>query len=145
MNRFCILFVLAIAGCGSEEGRDNHGYGWHYDSIGETGLRVRHISGQTTPSLAEIEKLYRDTMVCTEIHAAAPLVIFVMSIGPYNRGITYLDTGTVIIATEINSNQSEMTWTHKHEFVHHLLHQSGLSVKDNSAHQSNLFLNCTVP
>lgn len=145
MKILIALILLFLAGCGSEEGRDNYGYGWHYDVQGASGLRVRYQKGQTEPSLADIEKLYSNTMSCTGINTTAPLIIFVESLGPHIRGTTYLDTGTMIIATAINDIASAMTAVIKHEFVHHLLHQSGSPVRENRNHQSNFFLDCVVP
>lgn len=137
MNRLSILFILALAGCGSEEGRDNYGYGWYYDQIGETGLRVRY-DGRPAPTLAQIESLYAETKACMGVTATGPLVIFVESIDQAN-GFTYFYTGTILI----KANNWAMTSTLKHEFVHHLLHQSGFSPEANSNHQSNLFFDCS--
>lgn len=142
MKILTAFIFLFLAGCGSEDGRDNHGYGWHYDVQGETGLRVRYQPGQPSPGLPDIEQIYTAVMSCTGIHATGPLVIFIGLLEGY-RGFTYYDTGTIIISTEINTREYEMISILKHEFIHHLLHQSGFSETANTNHQSNLFIDCT--
>ena len=135
-----------MLGCGA--GDNNHGYGYHYDQIGATGLRVRY-AGTQLPSLADIEKLYQETMACTGISATGPLLIFTDPVPTSGDsevyGSVYLDTGTVFISTWLHTDTRLSSWTYKHEFVHYLLHQAGFDPAANAAHQSPLFADCTQP
>ena len=145
---FILLCLAAVTGCGREAGSNNHGYGYHFDEQGTSGLRVR-FDGNTKPTLAEIESLYRQVEACTGIDTTGPLVIFsaVDMTGAQGEpiwGKTYLDTGTVIGALRSNSTATSTTWALKHEFVHYLLHQSGFDYTANLNHQSDFFLDCTV-
>ena len=148
-----IFFFLsaAIAGCGSEAGRNNHGLGYEYDQIGAGNLRVRYEAGQTMPSLAEIEAIFLDVETCTTTHASAPLVIFInfaaasIQYSDTSLGSTYLDTGTVLVNTAKATDEKYIYWTLKHEFIHYLLNQSGFPYTENSTHQSPLFLTCGAP
>jgi hypothetical protein len=147
MRAFPLALLIALTGCGSETGNNNHGYGYHYDQIGATGLRVRYASAQL-PALADIERLYQETEACTGITATGPLLIFTDPV-PGDSGTAYgsafLDTGTVFISTWLNTDASASFWTYKHEFVHYLLHQSGFDITANADHQSPLFADCTQP
>jgi hypothetical protein len=144
---FPMILIAVLAGCGSETGQDNHGYGYQYDQDGATGLRVRW-AGTQVPSLTNIEQLYQETMACTGITATGPLVIITEPI-PSSSGDVYgsvfLDTGTVFISSWLDTDIEASFWAYKHEFVHYLLHQSGFDVTANAAHQSPLFYSCTQP
>lgn len=141
---FSLLVVLA--GCGSDTGQDNHGYGYAYDAIGASGLRVRY-DGHPAPTLAQIESLYRETETCAGISATGPLVIFVHDSFGANDvyGQMFLDTGTILISSLLDSDPHLSFWTYKHEFVHHLLHHAGFDPARNAAHDSPLFSDCTQP
>lgn len=146
MRTSLLLPVLALvtAACGSPVGQDNHGYGYTYDAIGASGLRVRY-DGHPVPTLAQIEALYRETETCTGINATGPLVIFVRAtFGAHAMyGQTFLDTGTILISSLLDPDPHLSFWTYKHEFVHHLLHHAGLDPARNAAHDSPLFTTCT--
>lgn len=144
MTAFFVAVLLG--GCGSEVGQSNHGYGYHYDEAGSSGLRVRW-NGQPAPTFAQIESLYIETQACTGITATGPLLIFVHDTFGANfvYGQTFLDTGTVLISSLLDPDPQLSFWTYKHEFIHHLLHQSGFPVDQNAAHQSPLFTTCTQP
>ena len=150
MTRLLLLCTLAV-GCGSETGRNNHGLGYDYAQIGETGLRVRYEAGQTTPSLTDIETIFREVETCIGTKAMGPLVIFInfatagIQYSDTSLGQTYLDTGTVMVNTAIATDEKYIYWTLKHEFIHYLLNSTGLSYAENSAHQSPLFLDCGSP
>lgn len=133
------IFSLLI-GCGS--GHDNYGYGYYYDEIGASGMRVRY-NGYPTPTLAQIEALYNETMECVGVASNGPLVIFVhdtFANGVYGR--TILSTGTILISSLLDPDLSLSFWMYKHEFVHYLLHQSGFDPARNAAHDSPLFGTC---
>lgn len=142
------LALLILAGCGSETGRDNHGWGYQYDQIGATGLRVRY-AGIQLPTLADIEKLYQETEACAGISATGPLLIFTDPVPTSGDvpvyGSALLDTGTVFISKRLDTDIRLSYWTYKHEFVHYLLHQSGFDDTANANHQSPLFSDCTQP
>ena len=149
MRWTALLFLPLLAACGSNSGQDNHGYGYQYDAIGTTGLRVR-FDGQPAPTLAEIEQLYIETETCTGIQATGPLVIlqpgtFETADGAVVYGRTFLDTGTVLISSLIDPDPKAGYYYYKHEFIHYLLHQSGFPFEQNAAHQSPLFNLCTTP
>lgn len=138
--------LVALAGCGSDVGQDNHGYGYHYDEMGGTGLRVRY-DGHPAPTLTQIETLYTETMDCMGIKGNGPLVIFVHDTFGANAvyGQTFLDTGTILISSLLDPDPRLSFWTYKHEFIHHLLHQSGFDPARNAAHDSPFFSSCTQP
>lgn len=142
--KYLLPILIFLTGCGSEEGRDNYGYGYSYDQAGETGLRVRYIPGQTTPTLNQIEDIYRQVMTCSGITATGPLVIFVDSFpeDPRIGGKTFYGTGTVVVATFGFPDAARVTLVLRHEFVHHLLSQSGYDQARNSNHDSPLFGTC---
>ena len=143
-TRFVLLSVFALLlGCGT--GDNNHGYGYQYDQIGATGLRVRW-SGAQLPSLTDIEKFYQETMTCTGISATGPLVIITDSLpAGGSLGLTFLDTGTILIPSLLDPDPRASFWTYKHEFIHYLLHQAGFDPAANAAHLSPLFIECTQP
>ena len=140
------LVLAALAGCGSEAGQNNHGYGYQYGQIGSNGLRVRY-DGYPAPTLAQIESLYLETQACTGIKATGPLVIFAhATFGPdATYGQTFLDTGAVLISSLLDPDPIRSFWTYKHEFIHYLLQQSGFDSTANANHQSPLFAGCTQP
>lgn len=142
LRRFGLILatLAALAGCGS--GDKNNGYGYYYDAEGASGLRVRWAS-EKTPSLADIEQLYQETMECTGLHATGPLVI----ITPEEEiGRTFLYSGTILIPASIQTWPiSTGFWTYKHEFIHYLLHQNGFDVTANADHLSPLFYTCVLP
>lgn len=144
MKTATILVVFSIlTGCG-EPGRDDYEYGYSYDQAGETGLRVRYMTGQTTPTLSQIEDIYRQVMSCSNIHATGPLVIFIDSFpeDPRIGGKTFYRNGTVVVATYGFPDAARVNLVLRHEFVHYLLSQSGYDQARNSSHDSPLFGNC---
>lgn len=152
MNR--ILLCLLLVGCGTQES-PNHGFGYSYDEQGKTGIRVRYLD-DTSPHLAFVEQMYRETMTCAGIDAPGPLVIFVPpgSIKDADNinvnGKTYLDTGTIILDNDacINGVLCKILafqgHVMKHEDVHWLLHWSGkLTEEQQFAHDATEFTTCT--
>lgn len=142
--------AIALTACGAsgDNGKPNHGYGWDFDAQAESDLRVRW-NGTQWPSLAYIDELYSITAACVGETAPAPLVIFVDEVPDGDSvidvtGLAYLDTGTVVI--QKHDSIHAVTANLRHEFVHWLLHYSGaLTVAQQSAHDSPLFLECVVP
>lgn len=143
--KYLLLITLLLTGCGSEEGRNNYGYGYSYDQSGETGLRVRYMPGQSTPTLAQIEDIYSQVMACSGITATGPLVIFIDSFPEDSRigGKTFYGTGTVVVATFGFPDADRVTLVLRHEFAHYLLSQSGYDQARNTAHDSPLFGVCS--
>ena len=148
-----ILLLCLLVGCGEMD--TNHGYGYSYDEQGATGLRVRYLD-ETSPRLAFVEQMYRETMECTGVDAPGPLVIYVPrgtikdADGMNVNGRTYLDTGTILIDNDsciIADVCKVLAWqghVMKHEDVHWLLHWSGkLTEKQQYAHAAPEFDTCT--
>lgn len=138
------VFLLLLAACGSsgEGGHNNHGYGYSYDAITESGLRVRYPPAPTTytpdyfpPSF--FETVYREVMECAGLNYPGPLVVMVAPPlyfeGDSVSGITYHDTGTIVITR---------TSIMRHEFVHYLLLMNGFPNDRNKNHDSPLFDAC---
>jgi hypothetical protein len=154
MKLTTILFVLLsllMTGCG-KEGNNNHGYGYYYDAIGETGLRLRHAEDQSLPTITDIESLYFQVANCMGLDVAAyaaPLVVMAENPikypeGTSSYGVTYLDTGLILIRKDI-FNVNESWWLYKHEFVHYLLQQTGFPSDNNLNHLSSFFRDCVQP
>lgn len=144
---FASLVVAALVGCGQPT--DNHGYGWHYDAEAPSGLRVRW-NGPAWPSLAYIDELWHITSACVGAAAPGPLVIFIDDVPDQSlvdiTGLTYLDTGTVLIQKRRDGAAYAVATVLKHEFVHWLMHYNGrLTAQQQLDHDAPEFLDCRLP
>jgi hypothetical protein len=132
--RYLILLLL-LSACG---GADNHGYGWHYDVSGDTGLRVRYDRNSQGFPIRAIELWYKEIQDCMGLSASAPLIIFVPDlIDNRHNGRTY-DNGSILI-TSIFVKISSPEYVVKHELIHHLFFQNGDYSPNNTAHSAFIF------
>lgn len=146
------LFAItaALVACGRAAPEDNHGYGWHYDAAGVTGLRVRYHD-EGSPRIETLEQVYREVAACmgvTDI-PPGPLVIFTTGIsgaeGEWKPSKGWLDTGTILLDATLDYNLPLVGfWNFRHELVHFLLHSQGFPIVDNQQHLSPFFNSCTV-
>lgn len=154
-SRLALFLLLFVAGCGApseQVDNDNHGYGWQYDEIASSGLRVRYAN-DNPPRLATFENLYYTVATCMgiEVLPTGPLIIIkdglISSAG--HDAMTFLDTGTILLDSQITT----LDWSPaapvpappyaiKHEIVHYLLEQIGFPRDRNAAHDSPYFDSC---
>lgn len=140
-----LLILLLLTACGGAVD-DNHGYGWHYDEIGGSGLRVRFDdNARKLVEFEEIEQWYLDVQECTGIKANGPLVIFVPEkIGDGIGGWWFWNSDTIIIWSAEHAlffpTRGSST---KHEFIHYLLNENGYPFKRNDSHDSYLWAQCS--
>lgn len=147
---FASLVLAALVGCGQSMPEDNHGYGWHYDEAGATGLRVRYYDA-SSPRVDVLERVYREVATCmamTDPLPPGPLVIFTTGIvgaeGDWKPSKGWLDTGTILLDGTLRFDLSGGFWAYRHELVHFLLHASGFPIDRNQRHDSILFMTCTA-
>lgn len=139
--RLPVLCLAALLfGCAGPDdpSADNHGYGWEYDAIGPTGLRVQYaddLPDSLRAPLADLESAWVDTAACVGIEPAppGPLVVLVPDAFTCGAaypaiGCTYLDTRTIVVAAH------RLTFALRHEYVHVLLERTD--------HHSYLFDAC---
>lgn len=145
MRRICRVFLVfaALAGCGDDrhEIASNHGFGWHYDAIGDSGIMVRWDQTEIPLRLEEIEGFYLKTAECLGVdvmNIPGPLVVITGQIGDGSMGRTYLDTGLILIW----SLSERYPAIYRHEFVHYFLWRMGYPDDLNRAHASPLFDVC---
>lgn len=147
-----VVVALALAACGrAEPADDNYGYGWSYDEIAASGLRLRYDaavpSGDRAP-LAIFEQALAETETCAGLAAAGPLVVVMPRgsldgggvtppPGAHVGGLYYFDTDLVVV--------SDSLYALRHEFVHYLLDQAGFHVARNRAHDHPAFDACGGP
>lgn len=148
---FASLAVAALVGCGQPVPTDNHGYGWHYDEAGATGLRARYYDA-SSPRVNALERVYQEVASCTGTTGPlppGPLVIFTTGIvgaeGYRKYGKGFLDTSTILLDATLNYDAPLVGfWVFRHELVHFFLHAQGVPIEDNQQHRSPLFNTCTV-
>lgn len=146
------LLGLALAACGrAEPSDDNYGYGWSYDEVAASGLRLRYddaVPPGDRASLATFEQAFVETEVCAGLSAAGPLVVVVPwgtldgagvtpPPGAHVGGLYYFDTDLVVVSDSLHAL--------RHEFVHYLLDQAGLPVDRNRVHDHPAFTTCVGP
>ena len=145
-----ISTALALSGCGAaERSADNHGYGWGYDEVGASGLRLRYDPAVTEASrypLAVFEGAFATVVACLERDAPGPLVVvvpfgsldgnpgFAPPPGAHVGGLYYFDTDLVVV--------TESLYALPHELVHYLLDQARFPVDRNRSHQDPGFDRC---
>lgn len=133
--RYALLLLLA--GCGSGvDVVENHGYGWHTDAVGTSGLRVQSRVGAIDPSvITRMDSAFAEVVQCTGIQAPPPFVIVVPTdeIAPLS-GFTYYSPPSI----KLDANLVVL----RHEYVHYLLIMSGFPREDNDNHNSPLFGAC---
>lgn len=138
---FALILYMILVGCGQDSG-NNHGYGWHFDEIGESGLRIRYSDSQLLADVLKnvsfFERNFQHVVSCTGITAPGPLIVVVDELyvnGTRYGGWVHFDTNLVLIeyTSMLRLN---------HEFVHYLLNVSGFDANANSRHQSDLFEKC---
>src|SRR5690606_31115849 len=119
-------------GCGrADPSDDNYGYGWSYDEVAASGLRLRYdhavAPGDGVP-LATFEDAFGETEACVGVSAAGPLVVVVPREtldaagvtpppGAHVGGLYYFDTDLVVV--------SDSLYALRHELVHYLLDRAG--------------------
>ena len=153
-----LLLACAIQ---ADPAADNHGYGWDYDAVGETGLRLRYDDGagealrppRTPPdTIAWFERVYAETAACVDVSAPAPFVILVPPgmVDPGQDGQSlggryYYNPPLIVVAPvpTIVGGYALPDATFRHEAVHYLLDQAGVPFATNDAHDSPLFDICT--
>ena len=156
-----LLFVLVGCGQESEEGAalaTNYGYGWEYDTIGETGLRIRHYGDMPRQSAAEAEQLYAKVAACiaeahpgVTIQSPAPLIIFVETLEPVSSSwaLVRVKTATFLMMPNVVTTayiENGFQYFFAHEAVHLILESSGiLTPEENLNHYSPLFNKCVHP
>lgn len=139
LRSLLIALVIPIVGCGEQAIDDNHGYGWQYDVLGESGLKLQYRPGVYVEALGYMERLetsFREVEQCTGFSASAPFVVVMIARDLFpNIGLTYIDPPFLVtVETSLNALQ--------HEYVHYLLAQSGFPKDDNENHRSPLFMAC---
>lgn len=142
MRTTIAALAVALAGCGQGQVETipaapagNHGYGYAYDGIGRSGLRIRYAS-TTDRSLFTLDLVERDFLhvsECMAINAPGPLVVFVDQ--PINGwdGYAFFDTGLIVIYRYP---------VFGHELVHYLLAASRYNGYANANHQHSGFQTC---
>lgn len=159
MKKYLFMALLVLQGC---EPSDNHGYGWHYDWQGESGLRVRVEDGAERPQLDTIkpdqseedvaflltESAYLRTIECTRLAPPtfAPLVIFTANTldtaDHAGQSRYYRDTGLIVVRSlpEYPRNWSIVLF--KHQLIHLLLHQAQAPADQDESHGAAVFSEC---
>lgn len=142
--------VAAVVSCGGgdvDEAADNHGWGWHYDAQGETGIRLRNAQPERY-SMAQYESDWVQVQSCMGIAVdEAPLVIQRQSLplgddfGPLDYGGTYLDTGLILhyAAEGMDTMDSKHA---RHEFVHYIRMRQGAADAEHRTHDHWSYRNC---
>src|SRR4029077_15351306 len=103
MHKLFITIHIALFLTGCCEPDNNRGYGFGYDEIGSTGLRVRYDTG-LAPTLDQLEAYYREVAACVGNEApSGPLVVSAPQPpdinGERKRGGIYYSSGTIVIQT----------------------------------------------
>ena len=124
-----VALVLALAGCGVPDDGNNHGYGYHYDVLGESGLRLRYTPALQPSSpvyeyLSSVEfheATFQRMQDCMGLTAPAPFTIIVEpgSLGSLNgiplAGYYFTNPSLIVLAAnEVGAL--------RHEDTHYLLH-----------------------
>ena len=139
--------VLVAIGCVDREPASigNHGYGWQYDVLGETGMMLR-LAPAGGYGLAQYEADYVSVESCLGIEAPGPFVVQVDTLPIPDAtdtayGITYLDNGTVVVyATPMNLQLT--SHVARHEFIHYLLWTQAFPEPLQRAHDHWAFGTC---
>lgn len=131
---------------------ENYGYGFQFDAITPSGLRLRYAPGvpsvlplndaQTRAALMDSD--FSDAEACTHLNGPPPLIIVIPDAGSPDtvNGITYNDTNTIVI--EDTATMPAFEWVLRHEFIHALLAANGFPDDQNAAHNSPLFTTCAL-
>ena len=90
----------------------------------------------------QIEQFYREAEACVGVTATGPTVSFENFNGP--MGVFSLGVGRLRVNTNPTWERDCKTdeFILRHEYVHHLLHASGVSIEDNISHNSPFFGQC---
>ena len=151
LSAVVLAACIAAAGCGGG-GIDQDDYDVKSD---ETGIRLKFSDGTeklTNLDITMLDRWYKQIEECTHLTARpGPLVIVVKAVeGPVEwdldpgtqrkfLAVTHLDDhGTI----EVASGYAVVWWVLKHEFIHYVLRQHGLSDKRNKEHRSEFFGYC---
>lgn len=152
------IVALFVVACGSHNTQQesaidntNLGYGYSFDAITPSGLRLRYMPG--TPQIlplgtadyraAMMDSDFADAEDCVQLQGPPPLIIVVIggTLAPYN-GEEISNTDTVIM--EDTGTIQGFEWLLRHEFIHALLAANGFPPDRNAAHDSPLFTTCAL-
>lgn len=137
-----LLVLLFLAGCGSGEDSNNHGYGFQADLEGRSGLKLRYSAGVTeadpdfqalsTPTY--YETAWSETQACTGLSAPAPFVILVKNgdLGSDIAGRYFSNPSLIVLDAH--------AYAVRHEMVHYLLDVN--TGNPDAGHQSHFFGDC---
>lgn len=126
-----IVVLIFLSGCGgnSEDPADNHGYGWEFDQIGPSGLKLRK-TGATPRDAAYLEERVAIVLTCLGISAPPPpFVIYLPSDGVEPQGRYYSGPPLIVLEEDVYL---------EHEAVHYLLDITTGNADRN--HESRAFL-----
>ena len=150
-----ILVLVLLAGCGQQEEQaddgaaTNYGYGYNFDAITPSGLRLRYYTASTTMPFGDatyrataMEQSFSQVKACTGLDGNPPLVIIVPA-GTFDPSdeFTYFATNTILIE-DGNHSWIYFEWLLQHGMVHALLASNGFHNDANAAHESPLFELC---
>lgn len=165
MRSLCCLAALALlASCGQDPAANNHGYGWAYNAIGTTGLRVQYrltSAPNDFPSPNEsviwFESHYAHVSACMGMVADPPMVVLTEpgtildANGTKLGGMYNYDPPLIVVqpAWRFDGLPPDPEWllpsmNFRHEVCHHLLDQSGFPRELNNSHRSACFTTCAV-
>lgn len=140
-----VVLLLALAACGMPDDSNNHGYGWTYDTVSHTGIRMRYRSPIIGPSdvfatdVSLYDRAWDEVRACTGLNAAPPFIVMVQfrTLGDVNGvpvGGRYFTRPSLIVLAD--------GFVAKHEMVHYLL---DVNVGDqDDGHQSDFFQSCVA-
>lgn len=152
-----LSFALAACGGGSMESTDNHGFGWEFDAMGASGLKLRfkpHLpdNGNIFTDPAHYERLFTEVDACAGMSAPmTPYLILVDALGtgilgPTNNGVSVngrFFSDPPLIVMDFRAAFSPQVV--KEERLHHVLMHNGVIIPNGDwehDHGSPLFDRC---
>jgi len=141
---FAIIAVLALAGCGTtpEDESCTTQRSTASVMVAESGLLLEPSEGMYV-TFWDMADFYSDVQACMGLIVTGPTVRYESFFGP--MGVISLGTGIIYVNTNpaLHRNCEQEKSVLKHEFVHYLLHASGVAIENNVAHRSAFFGWCT--
>lgn len=146
MKIILLLITTLLAACGGggerqNEPPNNHGYGFHFDVQGASGLRLRYTptlnASNAQASAAFYEDVFLNVMRCTGISVEMPPFVIIVPVGSLD-GVTkrsglYFSNPPLIVV--------ESAVAFEHEAIHYL--REKLNGDPDGAHTSPMFGNCS--